>query len=1339
MTAQAKNTEGFTLSELLLSVAIILALAAIAIPSIVTAQNNMRMVELNNAAESIANAAQTQMTAKKVSGTWLALIEKGGNGSDAHDVKFTNATNVPAGASAADTYFMTANEARTNGIVPSLSIDDQVRNGDYVIEFTASTASVVSVFYTDGKSGFFGSAPENGITAAQTYYDGGKGARDQDSRKSASPMIGYYQGTPAGATDAVALQNPVIWVDESTGNLVITDPNIGKADPKEKADTNTSVVLASADEARQFQITSLNDNTNTITVSLMGDSAPSVSVSGSKLKDVFTQGDDGSGGAAYSIDLNALTRLVNEQATSGDMTSPAATAAKAVSGVLNTFAAKERVTANAQIVHQKTSSIPATAMAYIEWPRQVGKLTVLVTNPYSEAIAEEGTEDAGGSYLKESDYSKPQVTVSTVKNETVQNGVDSVDVTEDNALKGTAANDALAKQNKQAAYQSYTGGWLPLSTSDDPTLALKATIGGYKTHAYQLYELWVTQADGDATRVGYMRNNAWEWANVNGVSFSELESALSWYGVKQGEQEPRIDLEGGVLAGKDTGELGIASVVVARDEFATKAKKLGLLDDGDNVTIYVRTAPKLTEVQAYFDGKAESGALLQELVNTSGEKKDKVGSRGIGAGLETPARQNFEMEFGASSSDVSWVVDATANAGFDQGSQFLETNRGSVRVYYSIAPGLGFNNIRSNPSMLQLRSTEMTNVALWLYSPGESGLSAQPSAMALPYESGQYWCVGSNIADFEIKTAEDYRFYRVLTYYDQDGKNKLPIPDQYVPHIKIDDEDLSRVSNEVLSDTEDEVNVYRFKGWATTDVVDSIAQPLALESGELISPYRDTLSYKGTKLTARYEEQKKLDPSVGMMYIETGAIGGTTAYGFYGYVKNKEGVFTEIDNLLSNDYALKDGGYYLVVSAGSKVPQVTKWGTIEGYKQKYSDILKGVSIQGRAYDCYRLAVSDKDVGQNRSYDNNKKQSIALSVKADVNTGLKDETIEGSFIINLAFACAVETNAQAAEKWGTSDSPWNVRLGRQFIGNLTSNVQTAYAKGNHFLQTHDIDLADAPVVSTSKFSKPFDGSTYDGNDNQIAGLQYRLGVDGGSTGEDQGKNGLFLTVSGNSLIKNVQLVLDATSADRPYVYQSTHSHKLRFGLLVGSVEGDGARVEQCKVSVQGGGTATIHIAKNGSKAEAFVGGLIGYANQLVLTDCSIEDVKIEVDSTSEDWEISPMVGGVIGFGSQLNMNFCTATGVSIKLFELAEDTQTVYFGGLAGRVAQSNVVQGGGSNIVLQVPASQSKSAVTKGRVVGASSSSGVYANFIGGVVVESFSSDGAVSKETVTQDVGASS
>ena len=149
MTDRVKHTAGFTRAELMMSIAIILVLAAIAIPSFITAQNNMRMVELNNAAQSIANAAQTQMIAKKVSGTWMDLVRDGDNYKSDFPVARLAQTDT-------NVRLMTAATARSQGIVPSLSIDDTVRKADYIIEFDASTASVTRVFYSDVKSGFFG-------------------------------------------------------------------------------------------------------------------------------------------------------------------------------------------------------------------------------------------------------------------------------------------------------------------------------------------------------------------------------------------------------------------------------------------------------------------------------------------------------------------------------------------------------------------------------------------------------------------------------------------------------------------------------------------------------------------------------------------------------------------------------------------------------------------------------------------------------------------------------------------------------------------------------------------------------------------------------------------------------------------------------------------------------------------------------------------------------------------------------------------------------------------------------------------------------------------------------
>ena len=233
MLDRDRNTQGFTLAELLLAIAIVLVLAALAAPSISNIQRNMRMLELDAAASDIAVTAQQQMTSMKVSGTWLALFD---GDSPQLPTADQDALNVPSEVvdnhpEQNDLYYMTADQARTAGIIPAGSIDEAVRNGDYLIEYSLSTATVFGVFYTDGRTGFFQTAPADiGETKpAQSYYASmtSEVGRIQDARIKADPMIGYFGGTPAGATNEVALANPSIWIDED-GMLCIQDTNLSK-------------------------------------------------------------------------------------------------------------------------------------------------------------------------------------------------------------------------------------------------------------------------------------------------------------------------------------------------------------------------------------------------------------------------------------------------------------------------------------------------------------------------------------------------------------------------------------------------------------------------------------------------------------------------------------------------------------------------------------------------------------------------------------------------------------------------------------------------------------------------------------------------------------------------------------------------------------------------------------------------------------------------------------------------------------------------------------------------------------------------------------------------------
>lgn len=1324
MTDRVKHTAGFTLAELMMSIAIILILAAIAIPSIFNAQNNMRMVELNNAAQSIANAAQTQMTAMKVSGTWMAFLDDRAEGSG---------------------NFLLRDEARASNILTSLSIDSTVYDGDYVIVFDQDTASVTAVYYTDGKTGFFGQAPAT-TNAAQTYYEGG-GSSDQTARMANDPMIGYYEGTPSGATPEVALRNPVIWVDEETGCLMVQDPNITITDTGTVGTTNTTIYIENKTKGVSFVLSSLCNDTVALAVASSEDATTFLSiVAGDGLSDVLKQVIRGgtAKGNVYSIDLNALSDKVS--ASKGDTEEE-----QKLKDDIAQCEAGDDLAVRVSTEDSQKPSVPSKANANIKWPEPVGSLTIMVTNPYSAAVNAEGkvaasedVEDGNEEANEGVGYTAPAVKAVAVSGGGAV-GKNVTDLSEDttNSLRNTVVNQELVKENNQAGYQSYLGASIAASSvRNDDTFRFQATVGSYtsdgKTHTYQIWELWLKRADnGEMMRVGYLNDNKWEWAKFtqSGVSYdySPLDNCFTWY--------DKDNTAYSAIAGKDTDALNIVTVAFNANAFYTVVAEhpgLQLADGDDNAAIYVRTAPKTSEVQTYFNTLAASntveGNMLQSSFLSLGT--EETSSRGKNTS-STAAREAFEKEFGASSSDVSWVVSNQRTTGFDQGNAFLgDKSFDNVRVYYSISPGVGFQNIKNydggtnNRYLTDVRSTQMTNVSLWLYRGASySDLQVMPAALLQSDGSAAYTCRTANNYDFKLTTQEDYRFYRVLTY---EGETAGNIPSQYVPHISADNAEIATIA--AAEGYEDDSYLYPFEGWTVAGMDGTLI------AGSVVSDY-ENLSFNGVTLTARYGEKKKVKPSVGMMYIETGFdSAGNVAYGYFGYIEDSA---DRVENgLLSNEYSLTDGGYYVVVPAGSSTPVVTDRGGLGNANFSTGDLnLKNVTIEDGQYDCYRLLVSEKQVEATRTYDAFKQSNYTLSLKADIFTGSQTVTVNGTYTINLAFACAVETNANKASNWGKSDdSPWIVRLGRQFISNLTTNnVQLKYSSSNYFLQTHDIDLADAPIVGTTKSSQPFNASTYNGSNNKIFGIQYRMSNGESITGEDQGRFGLFRNVTGNSLISNVNLVIEPTEDNAPYEFRSTHTNYFRFGFIASSTEDGGGRIDGCTVSVRDGKKATVKINKNGANGEAYIGGLVGYGSQLVVSDSSVDGVSIIVDSTSAAWGTSPMVGGIVGFGSQLTMSECSVKNASYTLLEPTGGKNIVYFGGLVGRTEQSGVYDNHQSGLILKLAATQKTNLFVRGKSVGGvGTTSSVSGNDSENIVAKFGEPGDNIPDLVITEDVGAS-
>lgn len=1259
MTDRVKHTAGFTLAELMMSIAIILVLAAIAIPSFITAQNNMRMVELNSAAQSIANAAQTQMTAKKVSGTWMDLVRDGDNYKSDFPVARLAQTDT-------NVRLMTAVTARSQGIVPSLSIDDTVRNADYIIEFDASTASVTRVFYSDGKSGFFGtSTPADG--AVLTYYTAnGAAPDDQDRRLRNNPMVGYYEGTPVGATSEVALRNPVIWVDEKTGCLMIQDPNI--SEDGSAGSTNTTVRIENTTQGVSFVLSGLSKEASTLSVS-DDEGTDAFGLSGSEASDVVVLvGRDGvAPGNVYSIDLNKLS----DKAT--------AKGSDTLKGVFAKCQRNDDLKVQVELQDSQRPCVPAKAAANIKWPESVGKLTFMVTNPYSEAVkADEAADDNasdGDGESQASPYKEPVVLVTDDTGDPAV-GKDVMQLSEDmdHYLRRTDANAKLKSENAQAAYQSYKGASVPSSSvRNDSTFRFQATVGSYNQHEYQIWELWLKRADnGEMMRVGYLNGDAWEWAKFTqaGVQYdyAPLNECFTWYD-KNGTSYNSI-------AGMDTDELGIVTVAFNASAFYNTASTypgLQIADEDDNAMLYVRTAPRSSEVQAYFTSLSKSdtqgqGSDLVASFLKSGT--DQTSSRGANPS-STSARAAFEGEFGASSSDASWVVTSQIETGFEQGTSYL--NKGAnVRVYYSIAPAIGFKNIREygggqNDQYLSgVRSTRMTQVALWLFR-GESfdALEAMPEALLKNENDFEYTCRSGSNYDFKLTTLEDFRFYRVLSYYDDDAKTKLDYPDQYVPHVLVDDGDVATIQS--LPNKEDEDYIYEFSGWTTSDTKDGVGS-VACAAGDLVGAYVEQLNQKGTKLSATYAKKEKPKTTLGLVYLEFDQDGNVL--GSYGYTDYRDG--SEPLRGLGFDNQIADWGYFLLVPADTPFGQIEIKGSIGPNSFAKGEV---IAIGDALYYAYRIKTE------------NVSDSLRSQRYLSLGVSLKKTDLSATFYLNVNFAHAVTMDDEAAKQWGTAVDPWSVRHAAQFPGSLKWNnginlengvnvsLQSFYMS-HHFVQEHDLDMADANryLPSAVKFNEVFRG-TYTGKSGEVQyeidnAYVYCMTKDGNGyySGNNHGQ-GLFGEIDGATL-NNIVLTISGSQVVLSGAGQQS------FGLLVGYAQS--SFINDCAVvgRPDADGNEASLLFKSANQSPNGMGCLVGYFSGSQMYRSRVEQVEWAYSRMKdEDWGDTVKIGGLVGSSTGSSLYACSIEDSVFKVVRKTSYSASkdgLLFGGFIGYAVGSQV-------------------------------------------------------------------
>ena len=235
-----KGKAGFTMSELLIVVAIVIVLFAVAVLSLVTIQKNLRQKELDSKAEILYVAAQNRMSELRAGGyeslyqydenkkngvAKVGLIPLDAPEEDAEDAitkdtlcYVVSADRVEVGKAAAS-------------VLPESSVDAELWNNHWVIEYDPESGSVYGAFYSEEEI-----TSGDASTTLPTYLNR---MRVRQTRLHNGAKIGYYGGARviSGTTDTLKpdisidnrekltatfyCNNP--YADELTFNIKVSD------------------------------------------------------------------------------------------------------------------------------------------------------------------------------------------------------------------------------------------------------------------------------------------------------------------------------------------------------------------------------------------------------------------------------------------------------------------------------------------------------------------------------------------------------------------------------------------------------------------------------------------------------------------------------------------------------------------------------------------------------------------------------------------------------------------------------------------------------------------------------------------------------------------------------------------------------------------------------------------------------------------------------------------------------------------------------------------------------------------------------------------------------------
>lgn len=197
-----KNSNGFTMAEMLITVAIIVILCGFGFVAVIAHQRNLKRMEMDETAQEIFIAAQNHLTAARASGQWSSFLEKtaaeGQKGSRGTSMSYDPSDYNRASDADAESrkfyYFTTESaEAVKNGaealILPEGSIDETLRGHHFYVEYDAASGTVFGVFYTDSDHPITAD-DATAVSLSRTDPDARRDYKVDGKRT----IIGYYGG-----------------------------------------------------------------------------------------------------------------------------------------------------------------------------------------------------------------------------------------------------------------------------------------------------------------------------------------------------------------------------------------------------------------------------------------------------------------------------------------------------------------------------------------------------------------------------------------------------------------------------------------------------------------------------------------------------------------------------------------------------------------------------------------------------------------------------------------------------------------------------------------------------------------------------------------------------------------------------------------------------------------------------------------------------------------------------------------------------------------------------------------------------------------------------------------